>query len=80
MPAHAHTISGIPSPPISPEQSNRTCTCVNITWDILECDGSAELLIFELILYPRYNSSLARTVETGLGDATNIDICEPCAK
>ena len=67
---------GILSPPITPGQANQTCTCVNITWDIPEYDGAAVLLDFELTVYPSYNSSLVRVFQTGLGDATSIDVCE----
>ena len=67
---------GISSPPISPSQANQTCTCVNITWDIPEYDGSADLLDFELSVYPDYNSSLVRVFQAGSGEATTIDVCE----
>ena len=68
--------SGVPSPPVSPGQTNETCTCVNITWDIPEYDGTAELLNFELEVYPQLNSSLVRILQTGLGNATSIDVCD----
>ena len=67
---------GIPSPPVSPAQTNETCTCVNITWDIPEYDGAAELLNFELEVYPQLNSSLVRTLQAGSGNATSIDVCD----
>lgn len=67
---------GIPSPPVAPGQTNETCTCVNITWDIPEYDGAAELLNFELTVYPSGNYSLVRVFQTDRGDATNIDVCE----
>lgn len=67
---------GIPSPPVTPGQTNETCTCVNITWDIPEYNGAAELLNFELTVYPSDNSSLVRVFQTGRGDATSIDVCE----
>ena len=67
---------GIPSPPVSPAQTNETCTCVNITWDIPEYDGAAELLNFELQVYPQLNSSLVRTLQAGSGNATSIDVCD----
>ena len=68
--------AGVPSPPVSPGQTNETCTCVNITWDIPEYDGAAELLDFELQVYPQLNSSLVRTFRAGSGDATSIDVCD----
>lgn len=49
---------------------------MNITWDIPEYDGAAELLNFELQVYPELNSSLVRTLQAGPGNATSIDVCD----
>ena len=49
---------------------------MNITWDIPEHDGAAELLNYELQVYPQLNSSLVRTFLAGSGNATSIDVCD----
>lgn len=63
--------AGIPSPPISPRQSNMSCTCVNITWDTPLFDGAAPLDAISITYYAMSNVSQVRTA----GNDTRLEIC-----
>ena len=67
---------GRPSPPISPQQSNMSCTCVNITWDTPLFDGAAPLDTISITYTSTSNASQVRTIRTDTGTGTELEICD----
>ena len=69
-------IAGISSPPVTPRQSNTSCTCVNITWDTPLFDGTAPLQTILFTFYPSSNLSQVQSLRTDSGSDTRLEICD----
>ena len=68
-------LSGVSSPPVSPRQSNMSCTCVNITWETPLFDGGAPLDAISITYYSTSNRSQVETLRTESGTDTRLEIC-----
>lgn len=64
---------GVPSPPVTPEQSNFTCTCSNVTWAPPLFDGATPITSYTITY--THSLTLVTINETLSGNTTSHDIC-----